>query len=136
MAISPAHNGATALVPPITMALPSTRILYPVSGDASPATSGTPRPFEDPLRFACQLGCGNTVLKPPPVAPPCGWSFQTTSLEIVDPLPARRVPPQASTCGLEAGKSTWFLPSLTPSEDPLSPDATVMVTPSAAADWQ
>jgi hypothetical protein len=46
------------------------------------------------------------------------------------------VPPQARTCGLEAGKSTWFLPSVTASDEPLSPDAAVIVTPSAAADWQ
>src|SRR5271168_3807991 len=43
------------------------------------------------------------------------------------------VPPQPSTCGLEAGKST-LLP-LAPSLEPLSPEATVMVMPSAAADW-
>src|SRR5262249_32081004 len=43
-AVKPAHNGATALVPPMTAPFPSTRTLYPVTGSASPATSGTPRP--------------------------------------------------------------------------------------------
>ena len=47
----------------------------------------------------------------------------------------RSVPPQPSTCGLEEGKSTWLAPSETPSVEPESPEATVMVTPSAAADW-
>ena len=42
----------------------------------------------------------------PPVAPPRGWAFQTTSAEMLEPLPRRLVPPQARTCGLEAGKST------------------------------
>ena len=70
---------------------------------------------------------------PPPVAPPSVPSFQTTSLEIVVPLAFNRVPPHARTLGLEAGKSTWAWPSLTPSLDPLSPAATVMVIPNAAA---
>jgi hypothetical protein len=43
-ATRPAQSGATALVPPMTMLAPSTRIWYPVAGSASPATSGTPRP--------------------------------------------------------------------------------------------
>ena len=54
----------------------------------------------------------------------------------MEPLPWSLVPPQARTWGLEAGKSTWFWPSVTPSVEPLSPAATVMVMPRAAADWQ
>lgn len=42
-AMRPAHNGATALVPPMTVFWPSTRTSYPVAGSASPQTSGTPR---------------------------------------------------------------------------------------------
>ena len=52
---------------------------------------------------------------------------------MVLPLPMSLVPPQARTCGLEAGKST-LLP-VAPSLEPLSPAATVMVMPRAAADW-
>jgi hypothetical protein len=44
------------------------------------------------------------------------------------------VPPHASEYGLEAGKSTWSAPSLTPSLEPLSPAATHTLTPTAAAD--
>src|ERR1700691_2791930 len=139
-ATRPAHKGATALVPPITVVWPSTRIVYPVLGSASPETSGTPRPpvlAADPgtFAFACQLGSGNWLLTPPPVAPSLlASSFHTTSDTSVGPLASSLVPPQASTCGLEAGKST-LLP-VAPSVEPLSPAATVMVTPSAAADWQ
>src|ERR1700682_1422780 len=137
----PAHSGATALVPPITKVCPSTRTTYPLAGSASPATSGTPRPPEGSVglgtfELACQVGSGEMLLTPPPVAPPCGWAFQTVSAEMVEPLPCRLVPPQARTCGLEAGKSTWFSPSVTASEEPLSPDAAVIVMPRAAADWQ
>src|ERR1700761_2836311 len=55
---------------------------------------------------------------------------------MVLPLATSRVPPQARTCGLDAGKSTLLLPSLTPSLDPSSPEATVMVMPSAPAEAQ
>src|SRR5271154_6609871 len=75
---------------------------------------------------------------PPPVAPSLlACSFHTTSLVMVLPEAASCVPPQASTLGLEAGKSTWFRPSggVTPSVEPLSPAATQMVKPIAAADW-
>ena len=71
---------------------------------------------------------------PPPVAPSPG-SFQTTSLKIFVVVAFSLVPPQASTLGLEAGKSTWAWPSSTPSLEPLSPAATQMVMPSAAAAW-
>jgi len=40
IAISPAHSGANALAPPMTMPWPSTRTGQPVMGSASPATSG------------------------------------------------------------------------------------------------
>ena len=43
------------------------------------------------------------------------------------------MPPHASACGAEAGKSTCCWPSVTLSVEPLSPAATVTVTPSAAA---
>ena len=46
-----------------------------------------------------------------------------------------RVPPQASMNGLDAGKSTCALPSVTASPEPLSPAAAQTVTPSAAAVW-
>src|ERR1700689_1598398 len=138
-AISPAHKGATALVPPITLVSPSTRIVYPVVGSASPVTSGTPRPPPLTLgagtfELACQLGRGNRLLTPPPVAPSLlAVSFHTTSETIVAPLAFSFVPPHASTCGLDAGKSTLF--PVAPSLDPSSPAATVIVMPSAAALW-
>src|SRR5439155_5156708 len=107
-AISAAQSGATALVPPITSALPSTRTWSPVSGSALPATSGTPRPAM-PLgalgtaMLCCQEGNGNTWLTPPPVAPSLTLvSFHTTSLTIEPPRAVSLVPPHASTDGLEA----------------------------------
>src|SRR6185437_7999636 len=102
--------------------------------------SGTPRPpalllGAGTLELACQEGRGKTLLTPPPVAPSLlSCSFQTTSLEIVVPLPVRVVPPHARTWGLDDGKST-LLP-VAPSDEPLSPAATVMEMPRAAADWQ
>src|SRR5216683_6117533 len=113
-AISPAHRGATALVPPMTVLVPSIRTLYPVSGSASPATSGTPRfvrAMEVPLLCAadlpaCQAGVGKKLLIPPPLAPPLAPSFHTTSLVIADRVACMLVPPQPRAYGLEAGKST------------------------------
>ena len=36
---------------------------------------------------ACQLGNGNILLTPPPVAPPpCDWAFHTVSAEMLEPL--------------------------------------------------
>src|SRR6185437_4305436 len=104
----------------------------------SPDTSGTPRPPLEPEgagtpAFFCHTGSVKSLLTPPPVAPPALPSFHTVSLDMLVPLPSSFVPPQASTCGLDAGKST-FSP-VAPSLDPLSPDATVIVTPTAAADW-
>src|ERR1035437_1388284 len=139
-ATRPAQSGATALVPPITIVWPSTRIVYPVVGSASPATSGTPRPpvlvvAAGTCAFVCHEGKSKTLLTPPPVAPSLlANSFHTTSETIVAPLASSLVPPQANTCGLDAGKST-LLP-VPPSVDPSSPAATVIVIPSAAALWQ
>src|SRR5215475_14774623 len=89
-AIRPAHNGATALVPPITASTPSTRTRYPVCGSASPDTSGTPRcPSGVFLPAAlvtlsppCHAGSGKNELTPPPLAPPEGPSFHTVSLRM------------------------------------------------------
>src|SRR4051812_4539677 len=106
-AISPAHSGATALVPPITPFFPPTsRTWYPVAGSASPLTSGTPRPvlplgFWGPLALAWSAGRGKSMLTPPPV-PASPW-FQTVSLEMVEPDPSSLVPPHARANGLDAG---------------------------------
>src|SRR5258707_9204612 len=82
----------------------------------------------------CQVGRGNTVLTPPPVAPSLALvSFHTTSLTIDAPLAVSLVPPHASTFGLEAVKSKCGLPSPSPPPPPLSPAAAVTVTPTAAA---
>jgi len=75
---------------------------------------------------SCQDGFGKTVLIPPPVAPPV-VSFQTTSWLNSSPDTVIRVPPHPTTCGLDAGKSTW-LPGCrsgpgAKSLAPLSPDA-------------
>src|ERR1700753_1654369 len=74
---------------------------------------------------------------PPPPAPSFfASSFQNTSDVIAneDVLPTGLVPPQASAFGEEAGKSQWTdVCPLGSSLDPLSPAATVTVTPSAAA---
>jgi len=110
-AIRPAQSGATALVPKKNKFCPSTRTCHPDAPSASPLTSGVPRlrsgavPPDDLVscRPFCQAGSGKTVLTPPPVAPKL--SFQTTSLKLL-PEGWRPVPPQASACGLEAGKST------------------------------
>src|SRR5579864_2828010 len=113
---SAAQSGATALVPPITVDTPSTRTAYPVVGEASPATSGIPRPLKPAVgeggtpAFACHDGNGNCWLIPPPVAPSPG-SFHTTSLMMSVPDDDSRVPPHPSAKGLEAGKSTWGRPS-------------------------
>src|SRR5580658_1636360 len=128
--MSPAQSGATALVPPTTMLDPSTSTLYPEFGSASAHTSGTPRP---PLGFAgagtCAVDChdGSAKTSPPPE------SLQAVSEEIAVPDAFRVVPPQPSACGLDAGKSACEEPSLCPSLEPLSPDATHTVTPIAAA---
>src|SRR5215467_12199657 len=131
--MSAAHSGATALVPPTTMDCPSTSTWYPVAGSALPATSGTPRPdrpvpvWPGTPAVACQPGRPNVSLTPPPVAPPWDPSFQTVSADTtpVAVFTRRLVPPQASACGLAAGKSAWDFPSGARSPLPLSPAAAV-----------
>ncbi len=94
----------------------------------APAWAGTPAD-------ACQDGRPNASLTPPPVAPWPGPSFHTVS-ELITPVPrsaCRLVPPQASACGLDAGKSVCGWPSVCASLLPLSPAATHTVLPSAAA---
>ena len=89
----PAQRGATALVPPMTMVLPSTRMCSRRWGRRRRQTSGTPRPpvgsaGAGTLALACQVGRGKTLLTPPPVAPPLlASSFQTISEVMVEPLP-------------------------------------------------
>ena len=56
-------------------------------------------------------------------------------MSIAFPVAVSRVPPQPSTCGLDAGKSTCASESFTPSRDPSSPEAQHTVTPTDAADW-
>ncbi len=63
-------------------------------------------------------------------------SFQTVSELMVELVAIRLVPPQASTQGLDAGKSTWGARSDSPSEEPLSPDATQTEMPNKAASWK
>src|SRR6185437_13806801 len=135
-----AQSGATALVPPTTPSCPSTITAYPVSGSATPATSGTPRPvvFTVPAGLGtctvdCYAGFEKCALTPPPVAPPRVPSFQTVSDLRVPSLAINLVPPQESIQGLEAGKSTWLCPSVSPSDEPLSPDAAHTLIPSKAA---
>ena len=86
--------------------------------------------------MACQDGRPNWSLTPPPPAPSfAAVSFHTTS-ELITPVDGSAsslVPPQASACGLDAGKSTCTWPSLTASPLPLSPEATHTVMPSTAA---
>src|SRR5262249_44173702 len=111
-----------------------------VTGSASPARWGTPGPgrrapaLPGPRADACHAGRPKVSLTPPPVAPPPGPSFQTVSADTAPAAFTRSVvPPQASACGLDAGKSACAFPSLTLSPLPLSPAAAVTVTPSAAA---
>src|SRR5262249_23171953 len=85
--------------------------------------------------FFWKAGSAKTSLMPPPVAPPEAPPFHATSPDNVPCALATCVPPHASTCGLELGKSTCACPSVTPSLEPVSPDAQHTVTPSAAASW-
>src|SRR5579864_8861258 len=109
--------------------------------------SGTPRPtcwsLADGGTFAlaCHVGRPKTSLTPPPVAPPPGPSFHTTSslhtivFVVGSCVASSRVPPQPKTLGLEAGKSTCACPSVTLSLDPSSPEAQHTVTPNVPAVW-
>ncbi len=72
-------------------------------------------------------------LTPPPVPPPL--LFQTVSPERTPPLAFQAVPPQPTTHGLDAGKSTWGLPSVWPSVARPSPEAAKTETPACAASW-
>ena len=114
------------------------RTWYPDCGLAFAARSGTPLPGcpsspTGTLAPDCQPGRGEKLLTPPPVAPP-SMSFHTTSERSLFPDAVMRVPPQVSTHGLEAGKTTCACPSPTPSVTPLSPAAvrTVMFLSAAA----
>src|SRR5271170_466595 len=146
-AMSDAHSGVAALVPPIgSRCLPSMCITTtPLTGSASAATSGTPRPTwcggladGGTLTSSCHDGLVNSAEMPPPPAPsPCASSFHTTSDLIAggERLEAVSfVPPTPSTYGLDAGKSTCA-PLATPSLDPSSPEAQQMVMPVAMAAW-
>jgi hypothetical protein len=55
--------------------------------------------------------------------------FHAVSLSMAPLAAMSRVPPTASTCGQDAGKSTWFLPSFMPLLEPLSPAAATTVMP-------
>src|SRR5215813_5967145 len=68
---------------------------------------------------------------PPPVPTPS--EFQTCSSLILPAATSMTVPPQPTTYGLEAGKSTCACPSFSPSVARLSPDAANTVTPRCAA---
>src|SRR5262245_53564648 len=71
---------------------------------------------------------------PPPVAPlPDLSSFHTVSRPIAPFDMTSFVPPQPTTDGLDAGKSTCNSPSLSPSVAPLSPAAAYTVMFAAAA---
>src|ERR1700722_19356030 len=88
------------------------------------------------LKVACQVGVAKNVLTPPPLAPPLAPSFHTTSPLIAVVVALRLVPPQASAKELEAGKSAGSAPSVTPSLEPLSPEAMHTVIPKDAAAWK
>src|SRR6516164_1278780 len=90
-AVSAAHRGAEALVPPTRSSdPPGPATAKGVSGSARDETSGTPRPLVFVvlwsgilLTFACHVGTGKSTDMPPPVAPlPMFRSFHTTSLVI------------------------------------------------------
>src|SRR5437764_1318520 len=120
-------------------------MLYPGVSAAAAETSGMPlclaelncdRSRVDKNRWTvlcCQSGAPNTVLYPPPLAPPFVLpSFHATSDTIRPLVTVIRVPPTAVTHGLEAGKSTARRPER-PSVTPFSPDATRTVMPCVEA---
>src|SRR5262249_55243796 len=111
-AVRPAHNGATALVPPIVVVVPFNTMAYPLAEAASPQTSGTPRLTWPSLTLTGRVtpcwkaGTAKRSLIPPPVPHPVEPSFHTTSLLIVLPMVSRSVPPQPIIHGLDAGNWT------------------------------
>src|SRR5882724_4659464 len=94
--------------------------------------------LSDLTRTSCQAGRGNSVLTPPPVAPPPllvrrpGDSHQVTSFTCLPDF-VNMVPPTPSENGLQAGKSTWASPSSIWSPEPSSPEETHVVMPSNRA---
>src|SRR4051794_31510548 len=111
-AMSAAHWGAAALVPPITVrCVPSSlMITTPVAGSPTALTAGTPRPClrpglaegGTPASF-CHVGRGNRRLTPPPVALP-GPSFHTLSLEILHVVGDERRPAHAEHVRARGGE--------------------------------
>src|SRR5689334_21530383 len=101
-ATSAAKSGATADVPPITIACPSQKMLYPVCGSATAARSGTQRIAVE-IAPSCQVGSANLAEIPPPVAPPAAPLFQTLSLTMAQFAACSDVPPQPMMRGELAG---------------------------------
>src|SRR5579875_379589 len=105
----PVIRGDTALVPPIGPSCPPATMSQPVSGSALAARSGTirPGPFGTPAIHGASDG-RKALEKPPPVPLPSGFPgllFQTDSSN-PNVSSTVLVPPQAITCGQEAGAST------------------------------
>src|ERR1700681_4370925 len=127
-AVNPAHNCATALVPPMPDVAPFNTMRYGLFGDASAATSGTVRrccpsfTLVGNAVFAWKAGTVKKSLTPPPVPEPA--EFHTTSVLIVPPLVSISVPPHPIAQGLDAGKSTFALLLPRPSFPRSSPEAT------------
>src|SRR6202163_2878079 len=137
---SAVYMGATALVPPVERSRRRATTFHPVSGSALPDPSGRPRPGAPPSaelglmpRAAWYAGTGKAVLTPLPPAPaPRESSFHTVSVRMRPRAASRVVPPQAQTCGLEAGNPGCGRPSISPLVDPESPAAALNVTPWSA----
>src|SRR4029077_20903344 len=111
---------------------------------AAYATSRTPLALLSFWNGACQPGRRNSVLKPPPLAPPAlvvvGSLFHAVSAMYPPPAPATKcVPPTAVTRGSDAGVDA-LKTRLCPSHDcrpaPLSPDDAKIVMPSSVAFWK
>src|SRR5437764_8398244 len=112
-AISAAHSGVEALVPPFDWGWPTTIRSY-MGSPARAATSGTTRPsmplvLMDLTLTLCHAGRGKTALTPPPLEPPPllvrrpGASHHTTSF-MAFPFWISLVPPTPIALGLELGK--------------------------------
>src|ERR1700722_12572710 len=128
-AISPAQNGAAALVPPsdISAYAPpgaaNTKAM-PVDPEPAAATSGTPRIALMPGTSSWYAGRTNRLLNPPPDACECPSINSGNVFNAVSPtyapvtgLAVSVVPPTASTSGSEAGRLT----SLTGVDEPNFP---------------